>query len=92
MAELLLLPKEEQARRLDEIARMMCEASVDLSIICDNAMIYYLTGRVVSGWILVDCEGRAVVFVKRPVDMQGKRVAIVRKPEDIPALMPTFDF
>lgn len=56
-------------------------------LIADNAMLYYLTGRVYSGWafIPVDENVNPVWFVRRPVELTGKDVVEVRKPEEIPS-------
>ena len=93
MENLILLPEEENALRIE---KLRAAASVTLPentreedaalLIADNATVYYLTGRVFSGWayIPLDREARPFWFVRRPVGLKGEGVMEIRKPEDIP--------
>lgn len=94
MENLILLPERENALRIE---KLRAAASVTLPentrdedaalLIADNATIYYLTGRVFSGWayIPLDREARPFWFVRRPVGLKGEGVVGIRKPEDIPS-------
>lgn len=98
MEHLILLPNDELQLRLNRLrtaARRLCVTAGDPApaalLISDNATIYYLTGRVFSGWAYVpltdesDQEASSPVwFVRRPVEMQGENVVELRKPEEIP--------
>lgn len=83
MEKLQLLPTGELALRLTSIAAGMCRDGIDMALITDNAVKYYLTGRVFSGWIMLRSDTSVRYFVRRPVHLTGHDVVMVRKPEDI---------
>lgn len=72
-----LLPPGEQELRL---AKLNPSAPM---LFADPANLFYLTGRIFAGYMLVEpgCEPR--YYVKRPLELDGERVAYIRKPEDI---------
>lgn len=79
-----LLPVEEQQLRLGHLRAAMATARVDAILVSDIANIYYLTGRVFSGYVYVTAEEMPVVyFVKRPSGLEGDGVVYIRKPEQI---------
>lgn len=94
MENLILLSGEENSLRIEKLraaASLLLpentpEAEVAL-LISDNATVYYLTGRVFSGWacIPLDRDAAPLWFVRRPVGLGGDGVVEIRKPEDIPA-------
>jgi len=66
----------------------MLRAGVDTVILCDNANLYYLTGRVFSGFAIYNVSsGLLRFFVKRPVNVEGDEVSLIHKPEQIPAML-----
>ncbi len=81
--KLLLLPAEESEKRISALRSLMKHAKIDAVLVSDNANIYYLTGRVFSGYVYVPLEGEVLYFVKRPVELEGDFVVYIRKPEDI---------
>ncbi|MDE6360874.1 MAG: Xaa-Pro peptidase family protein [Muribaculaceae bacterium] len=88
MENLILLPPGEAALRIGRLRGAAVAARRrGAMLVADNAMLYYLTGRVYSGWayIPVDEAARPVWFVRRPVEMTGDDVVEVRKPEEIPS-------
>lgn len=82
--QLLLLSQEESQRRLSKVRSQMGKSGIGALLICDNANLYYLTGRVFAGYVWIPLEGEPVYFVKRPVEMAGEGVVEIRKPEQIP--------
>lgn len=82
--QLTLLPQAEQQIRIAKVREQMKKASADALIINDNANLYYLTGRVFSGFAYIPTEGMPLWFVKRPVRMEGDGVVPIRKPEQMP--------
>lgn len=87
MEPLKLLPDEEIKLRVSLIANNMRHQGIDIGIINDNANIYYLTGRVVSGYIVITSDERAVWFVRRPNHLTGDHLHYIRKPEQIAPLL-----
>lgn len=88
MENLILLSPQEVLLRIGRLRGAAVAAGrTDALLIADNAMLYYLTGRVYSGWafIPVDENVNPVWFVRRPVELTGKDVVEVRKPEEIPS-------
>lgn len=88
MENLILLPPQEVLLRIVRLRGAAVAAGrTGALLIADNAMLYYLTGRVYSGWafIPVDENVNPVWFVRRPVELTGKDVVEVRKPEEIPS-------
>lgn len=88
MENLILLPSQEVLLRIGRLRGAAVAAGrTGALLIADNAMLYYLTGRVYSGWafIPVDENVNPVWFVRRPVELTGKDVVEVRKPEEIPS-------
>lgn len=88
MENLILLSPQEVLLRIGRLRGAAVAAGrIGALLIADNAMLYYLTGRVYSGWafIPVDENVNPVWFVRRPVELTGKDVVEVRKPEEIPS-------
>lgn len=85
---LFILPTDETLLRAGKLADGLAAARIDFALLQDNAMKFYLTGRVFAGWIAVNAAGRVHAFVRRPNNIGGDNVTAVRKPEEIPALLP----
>lgn len=81
-----LIPADEQALRLGRIRGAM---DADAILLRDNADIYYVCGRVFSGFVYIPADSalRPVCFVRRPNHLEGVDVAFIRKPEEIPAIL-----
>ncbi len=72
-----LISADEQQRRL---ARINVGQP---TLVCDNANLFYLTGRVFAGYIYLTPGAAPAYFVKRPVELAGDRIVYIRKPEEI---------
>lgn len=83
MTPLNLLPPSEQSTRFGRISEMMRAEGIDHVLISDNANIYYLTGRVIDGYILINADGSARYFVRRPLGLSGNDIVYIHKPEHI---------
>lgn len=79
-----LLERDEAARRVAKLCDQMKAAGADAMLVGDNANIFYLTGRVFSGFVCVRSDGQVNYFVRRPVTLKGEEVTYIRKPEQIP--------
>lgn len=77
----LLSPAEQQLRL--ERLKLSCPA-----LICDNANLFYLTGRVFAGYMLVGPDIAPRYFIKRPLELSGDGITYIRKPEDIDSRIP----
>ena len=73
---------------MKRISMLMAEAGVDVLIAATPVDIFYLTGRVLNGYVvLVAGDPEPWLFVRRPVGLEGERVRYVRKPEQLPELL-----
>lgn len=82
---LMVLPADDVMCRVEKIQHDMRQLGVDGAIVCDNANLFYLAGRVYAGFAYLPACGAPVWFVRRPIDLVGENVFYIRKPEDIPA-------
>lgn len=87
---LIVLSPEEFGLRTAKIKEAMAQKGIRNAIFCANANLYYITGRVFSGYAFVSQDADPVFFVKRPVHLIGHRVASIHKPENILEMLPDF--
>ena len=73
--------------RWDSVQKLLVEAGGDACLISTNVNIYYLTGKVFTGFLYLPAEGNPVYFVQRPLVRDGEQIVSIRKPEDIPGLL-----
>ena len=79
-----LLSDDERDLRLRKVAAAMAASGMDSAIISTNVNIFYLTGRIFSGYIYISTDGTPpVYFVKRPTDIADERAIKIHKPEKI---------
>lgn len=82
--QLQLLEPDDLALRLDRLDFIMGVTGTDTVVVCSNANLYYLCGRVFCGFILYHRGSRRpVYFVRRPVTLTGKDIVPIHKPEQI---------
>lgn len=81
--KLQLLSPDEVALRAGKIASQMQGAGIGAILINDNANLFYITGRVFCGYVLVLPDASLRYFVKRPVHLEGDDITYIRKPEDM---------
>jgi hypothetical protein len=87
MEKLVLLTAEEAALRYDSLQRLMRQEGIGSLLVCDNANLLALCGRVYAGYAWIPADGAPVWFVRRPVELEGDNVAYIRKPEEIPSVL-----
>ncbi|MCX4331183.1 MAG: Xaa-Pro peptidase family protein [Muribaculaceae bacterium] len=81
-SDICLLSHAEQALRLSRIGVS------EPTLVCDNANLFYLTGRIFSGYVMLRPDAEPVYYVKRPVELTGAGIRYIRKPEDMGADFP----
>ena len=80
-----LLGEDERNLRLRKVTAAMEASGIDCAIISTNVNIFYLTGRIFSGYIYISADGTPpVYFVKRPTDITDERAIKIHKPENMP--------
>lgn len=79
-----LLGEDERNLRLRKVTAAMTASGIDCAIISTNVNIFYLTGRIFSGYIYISADGiPPVYFVKRPTDITDQYAVKIHKPENI---------
>ena len=73
----------EFANRQDKVRALMRQENLDAVLVCTNANVYYLAGRVFYGFVYIAAGGQTLYFVQRPVTVEGDNVVHIRKPEQI---------
>lgn len=85
-----LLGHDEQQLRLERLESLMMTAGIDAALICDNTSLFYLTGRVFRGYMLIGPGLPVRYFVRQPqvyTATEPQRLWNIRKPEDIMDLL-----
>lgn len=81
---IILLSHDEQQLRLGRVRELMRQAGLGAMLIADFANLYYLTGRVYSGYAYIgNRDGDQMYFVKRMENLRGDGVVNIRKPEQM---------
>ncbi|MDE6301880.1 MAG: Xaa-Pro peptidase family protein [Muribaculaceae bacterium] len=79
---LQLLPADEVAVRVAKITAAMPDG-VDMLLVNDNVNLFYLTGRVFLGYVLIERDGAIRYFLRRPSVLTGEEVTEIRRPADM---------
>lgn len=81
-----VIPAREARFREILVREAMKRAGAEAILLSSYANIYYLTGRVFSGYVLIT-HSEVRYFVRRPLMLEGENSGYIRKPEDIPSLL-----
>ncbi|MCM1452376.1 MAG: Xaa-Pro peptidase family protein [Clostridium sp.] len=85
MENLVLISEQEQNIRISKIKEAMALQGIEAALLSSNVSLYYLTGRVYSGYALIMAyAAEPIYFVKRPVHLLAEKTISMRKPEGIP--------
>ncbi|MDR2498446.1 MAG: Xaa-Pro peptidase family protein [Tannerellaceae bacterium] len=74
----------------ERIRQAMQSEGADACLLSTGLNLYYMTGRIFSGWLYLAVDADPICFVKRPVGIEGDRLRYVRKPEQIADLLSDF--
>jgi Xaa-Pro aminopeptidase len=77
--------------RWDSVQKLLAEAGCDACLVATGVNIYYLTGKVFSGFLYLPAEGNPIYFIRRPLGWNGEHIVSIRKPEEIPGLLKDRD-
>ncbi|MEO0248697.1 MAG: Xaa-Pro peptidase family protein [candidate division WOR-3 bacterium] len=61
-------PREEVLRRVDGLKRMMAESGVTFSVIMQNADLFYFSGTIQKGIMVIALDHDPVLFVERSLE------------------------
>lgn len=67
----------------DRTQQAMRKLNADGCLLSVDVNLYYMTGRIFSGYFYLPAEGDPWFFVKRPNGLGGKHVEYIRKPEQM---------
>ena len=81
------LSSKELQTRWKRMQVKMLEVKANACIIASNVNLYYLSGKVFTGYFYLPAEGEPVLFVRKPLGLTNDKVVYIRKPEDIPSLL-----
>lgn len=69
--------------RWSRMRKAMEKLGADGCLLTVDVNLYYITGRIYSGYFYLPVEGSPWFFVKRPTGLTGEQVAYIYKPEQI---------
>ena len=80
--------RNEIDSRVKAIAKTLEQNGIDALFVTSNVNLYYVSGRVFSGYAYITSTGEITYLVKRPVGLKGENVVYIRKPEQIAEILP----
>jgi Xaa-Pro dipeptidase len=75
-----LTPKKELLQRIDGLKRNMAEAGVYFCVILQNVDMFYFTGTVQKGVLVVPVDRDPIFFVEKSVERAGSETPLVVTP------------
>jgi Xaa-Pro aminopeptidase len=63
-----LTPKEEIQARIDNLKKLMASSGIDFAVIMQNVDLFYFTGSLQKGTLVVPLDGEPLFFVQRSLD------------------------
>ena len=77
----------EYQLRLNNIRKAFQAAGADACLISTHVNIFYLEGRIFSGYIYLSGNEEPLRLVRRPVGLDGPRLRYIRKVEQLPQML-----
>ena len=74
---------DEFSQRWERIRKSMLQQGADAMLVTDKVNLYYVSGRVFSGYCYLPADREPLFFVRRPVGLDGDNIVYIRKPEEI---------
>src|SRR5512135_467132 len=75
-----LTPKKELLQRIDGLKRSMAEAGIDFCVILQNVDMFYFTGTVQKGVLVVPVDRDPIFFVEKSVERARLETPLVVTP------------
>ena len=75
-----LTPKSELLQRIDSLKRSMAEAGIDFCVILQNVDMFYFTGTVQKGILVVPIDRDPIFFVEKSVERARVETPLVVTP------------
>lgn len=80
---LQLLSDSEFKLRASKVTEQMKRDGIDAVLICDLVNLYYLTGRIFCGHLVLRQDGEKQYFLRRPSTLTGDNITGYRKVEEV---------
>ena len=74
---------DEFSQRWERIRKSMLQQGADAMLVTDNVNLYYVSGRVFSGYCYLPADREPLIFVRRPVVLDGDNIVYIFKPATI---------
>ncbi len=68
----LIIPKDEILNRIERLKQLMGLNGLDYVLILQNADIFYFSGILQQGFILIPLKGESIYFVRRNIELAKK--------------------
>jgi Xaa-Pro dipeptidase len=75
-----LTPKDEIENRIDGLRRRMAEAGIDFAVIIQNVDVFYFTGSLQKGTLVVPVDSDPVFFVEKSLGRVGMETPLTITP------------
>lgn len=85
LVSLTMTLQEDLKQRTRRLATMLEEA--EAAVIATPVNIFYLTGRIINGYVYIDGSANRLVFLRRPLGINETGYHYIRKVEQIPDLL-----
>lgn len=79
--------KAELESRWKSIQKKMQNVGAEACLLSISVNLFYVSGRVFSGYFYLPANGDPLFFVRRPQGLTGENVYYIRKPEEITAML-----
>ena len=84
-------PKEELLRRINGLKEKMAEAGISFSVIMQNADLFYFSGTIQKGVMVIPLDDDPLLFVERSLERVNAETPLnitpIKKDKDIGAIL-----
>lgn len=84
---MITMPNGSINSKINRIQNIIIDKQIDACIISSSVNQFWLCGFIFDGYIYIQPEGPAILFVKRPINLKDDRAVFIRKQEQIPELL-----
>jgi Xaa-Pro aminopeptidase len=78
-----MMYQDNQLIKIKKVQAAIKEMGMDACLLSVDVNLFYMTGRIFTGYYHLPAERQPFCFVKRPNNMSGEQIVQIRKPEQI---------
>ncbi|MCD6526075.1 MAG: aminopeptidase P family protein [Desulfuromonas sp.] len=87
-----ITPQTELVNRYQALQKLMVEKGMELALLVQNADLFYFTGSIQQGVLLIPCEGKPVYCVRKDLaraqaESQLEQIVALKSPRDLPTVL-----